>query len=124
MNKQLDKGGLQKLLGKRERFEGTYGRIDLEKNKMLVMALTLSGKKKELKEHVWIDIPKDKVDYKKGSKINFTATVMSYRDSFGYLKYGVAHVHALREITDTLKKAISQNKHDAKHAYNRRNGRR
>ena len=120
MCRELNRNGLRKYLGRREAFEGTFKELDEENNKILIIDITLKGKKKVLAEHLWIDLPQDRLEYAKGCMLGFLGRVISYRDTFSYLKYGVNSIHSLREVTEITKNASKKNTHDNKHAYNRR----
>ena len=115
MSKEFDRTGLRKLIGKSLEYEGTVESI--KDKKVLLVGVSLLGKRKILAEHMWVDLP-DSVSFTISDKVSFTGIAGSYIDKFGIRKYNVVRVHKLhiydKEKEHELAKNIRDNQFSRK----------
>ena len=117
MSKIADRTGLKKFIGKKLQYEGTVERItDI---KILLLEVSLLGKRKVLAEHLWLDLP-DNVVFKEGDKISFTGVAGSYIDKFGIRKYNVVQVYKMDKYDLHKEDKIRENNRDSKYSRQRR----
>ncbi len=89
---------LTKLIGKKCVFEGT---VHVARNATNYMILNVKHNGKTVADHVWVGVT-DPLDV--GSKISFTGTPYTYKDSHDVRKTGIGKVYDVGDaMNDTMK---------------------
>ena len=86
-----DRRALKKVVGKELEFSAVYDKVSKDKKSVMIKEVKI--KRKEVADHLWIQNLKSFNRCENGTKIIFTATVQTYRDSKGIRKYGIHKCH-------------------------------